>query len=161
VSEDRDQSSSPGAVTAAVAASVAPLPFLAVYATLFIARGAFRPVNPPDITTTPHGELAAGIIAFALLIVGTLSTFWFLSGKRRWLFVLAQAATLGTAIDFVADSTSGPPGIPILLIATSALALVLAFTPASSAHMRVNRPRRLDPTRRAAERAAERAASEV
>lgn len=158
MSEEFKQTSS--VVTSAVAASVAPLPFLGVYSVLFIARGAFRPVNPPDITSTPHGELAAGIIAFALLIVGVLATFWFLSGKRRWLFVLAQAATLGTAIGFVVDAASGPPGIPILLIATSALALGLALSPAANAHMRSHRKARkerkprLDPATRAAERAA-------
>lgn len=143
-------------VTTAVAASITPLPFLAVYGVLFIARGAFRPPTPLDITTTPHGELAAGVVALLLLIFGILATYWFLSGKRRWPFVIAQAATLATAIDFVRDVTSGPSGIPIILIVSSSIAVVLAFTPPAFAHMRTHRPerKRRDPATRAAENAA-------
>jgi hypothetical protein len=152
-----DESETSPAVIVAVATSVAPLPFLAVYATLFIARGGFRPVNPPDITTTPHGELGAGFVALALFVLGTLSIFWYMNGRRRWLFVLGQVATLATAIHFITDSNSGPAGIPILLIATSAVALLLCITPSSSAHIRAQRPqrsKRRDPATRAAERAA-------
>lgn len=135
-------SETPPTVIGAVAAGVAPLPFLAVYSTLFIARGGFRPVNPPDITTTAHGELVAGFIALAIFIAGSISVYWFASGKRRWLFLLGQLATLGTAIDFVADSTSGPAAIPILLIITSAAALVLCVMPVSNAYVRAHRQER-------------------
>jgi hypothetical protein len=140
---DDVESETPPTVIAAVAVGVAPLPFLAVYATLFIARGGFRPVNPPDITSTAHGELIAGFIAALLFILGTMSVFWFMSGTRRWFFVLGQAATLATAIDFVLDSTSGPASVPILLIITSVGALVLAAMPSSwsflSDHRRARR----------------------
>lgn len=136
VALDRD---TPGPVVGAVAAGVAPLPFLAVYATLFIARGAFRPVNPPDITTTAHGELAAGFIALAIFLVGALSIFWFVGGSRRWLFVLGQVGTLGTAVGFATDSTTGPMGIPCMLIATSATALILGFLPQSTSYVRAHR----------------------
>lgn len=139
VALDRD---TPGPVVGAVAAGVAPLPFLAVYATLFIARGAFRPVNPPDITRTAHGELAAGFVALAIFIVGAISVYWFVGGRRRWLFVLGQLATLATAIEFVTDSTSGPIAIPCLLIITSATALVLSFLPLSTAYVRSHRRER-------------------
>ena len=139
VALDRD---TPGPVVGAVAAGVAPLPFLAVYATLFIARGGFRPVNPPDITTTAHGELAAGFIALAIFLVGAVSVFWFVGGRRRWLFAIGQLATLGTCIKFVTDSTSGPASIPCLLIVTSATALILAFLPISTAYMRAHRRER-------------------
>ena len=132
----------PGPVIGAVATGVAPLPFLAVYATLFIARGAFRPVNPPDITTTAHGELMAGFAAAAIFIVGALSIYWFVGGRRRWLFVLGQLATLGTAIDFITDSTSGPMAIPLLLAITSTVALVLSALPVSSAYLRAHRRER-------------------
>lgn len=132
----------PSAVTAAVAAGVAPLPFLAVYATLFIARGGFRPVNPPDITSSAHGELLAGVAAAVIFVVGALSIYWLAGGTRRWLFVLGQLATLATAIDFVADSTSGPVAVPWLLIVTSAVALVLVALPASSAYLRAHRRER-------------------
>ena len=137
--EDRE---TPGPVIGAVAAGVAPLPFLAVYATLFIARGAFRPVNPPDITTTAHGELAAGFVALALFIIGSVSIYWFVGGKRRWLFTLGQLATLGTAIDFVLDSTSGPRAIPVLLVLTSVTALVLAHLRPSWEYMAAHRQER-------------------
>jgi hypothetical protein len=130
-----DESETPGTVIASVAVGVTPLPFLAVYATLFIARGGFRPVNPPDITSSAHGELIAGLIAALLFIVGSISVFWFVGGTRRWLFALGQAATLATAIDFVSDATSGPASIPVLLIITSVISLVLAFLPASSTYM--------------------------
>lgn len=139
MSDDALDGDTPGPVISAVAAGVAPLPFLAVYATLFIARGAFRPVNPPDITSSAHGELIAGFIAVAIMIVGTVSIFMFLGGSRRWLFVLGQLATLGTAISFVADSTSGPAAIPVLLIGTSLAALVLSLLPSSTAYLRAHR----------------------
>ena len=137
-----DEQETPATVIAAVAVGVAPLPFLAVYATLFITRGAFRPVNPPDITTTAHGELGAGLIALALFLIGGISIYWFAGGTRRWLFALGQLATLATAIDFVLDSTSGPAGIPALLLLTSAAALVLAFLKPSWRHMSGHREQR-------------------
>jgi hypothetical protein len=137
-----EERETPGTVIGAVAVGVAPLPFLAVYATLFIARGGFRPVNPPDITTTAHGELAAGFVALALFIVGAISIYWFVSGKRRWLFALGQLATLATAIDFVLDTTSGPMAIPVLLVLTSVTALVLAYLKPSWAYLSAHRAER-------------------
>ena len=118
----------------ATAAGVAPLPFLAVYAVLFISHGSFHPVVPPDITTTKHGELVAGFIALGLFIVEALSVLWLMNGRRRWLFVLTQAATLATSVYFISDRTTGSPTIPILLLATSATALVLALLPQSGAY---------------------------
>jgi hypothetical protein len=138
--DDDDLRDAPGTVIGSVAAGVAVLPFLAVYAILFIARGTVRPVIPPDVGNSKGDELVAGLIALALFIVGALATYWFLDGRRRWLFVLGQAATLGTAVDFIADSTTGSPGIPILLAATSLIALVLAFAPASWEHVRTDVP---------------------
>jgi hypothetical protein len=138
VSDDLD-GDSPGTVIGAAAVGVAPLPFLIVYATLFIARGAFRPVNPPDSTTTAHGELAAGLIAAAIFVVGAISIYWLVGGSRRWLFLLGQLATLAASIGFVSDSSSGPAAIPILLIGTSAVALVLALMPATTAYVRGNK----------------------
>ena len=92
--EDDDPREAPPTVVGATAAGVAPLPFLAVYAVLFISHGSFHPVVPPDITTTKHGELVAGFIALGLFIVEALSVLWLMNGRRRWLFVLTQAATL-------------------------------------------------------------------
>ncbi len=132
---DGDQASdAPPAVIGATALGVAPLPFLAVYAILFLAHGTVHPVSPPDIGSSKNDELLAGLVATALFVIGCLATFWFLDARRRWLFALAQAAALGTSIDFVVDTTSGPPAVPILLLVTSAAALVLAFLPASTRH---------------------------
>ena len=92
---DRD---APPVVIGAVAAGVAPLPFLAVYAVLFIARGTVHPVTPPDVGNSKTTELIAGLIALALFIIGSLAAFWLLDGRRRWLFVVCQAALLATSI---------------------------------------------------------------
>ncbi len=125
----------PPVVIAAVAAGVVPLPFLAVYTVLFIARGTIRPVIPPDIGTSKGDELAAGLIALALLVIGTVAVHWFLAGRRRWPFLLCQAAALGAAIDFLIDPASGSAAVPILLGAAALLALVLALLPASWQHL--------------------------
>jgi hypothetical protein len=134
--DDDEPREAPPAVVGATAAGVAPLPFLAVYAVLFISHGSFHPVVPPDITTTKHGELVAGFIALGLFVVEALSVIWLMNGRRRWLFVLTQAATLATSIDFIADRTTGSPIIPIILLVTSATALVLALHPRSGAYVR-------------------------
>jgi hypothetical protein len=133
--DDDELRDTPPVVIGAVAAGVAPLPFLAVYAVLFISRGTVRPVIPPDIGTTKTDELVAGLVALALFVVGALAVYWFLDGRRRWLFLLCQAAVLATSIDFVIDSTTGSPQVPLLLAVTSLIALVLALLPASWAHM--------------------------
>jgi hypothetical protein len=134
--DDDDLRDAPPVVVGATAAGVAPLPFLAVYAVLFISHGSFHPVVPPDITSTKHGELVAGFIALALFLIEFVSVIWFMNGRRRWLFVLTQAAALGTSIYFLADRTTGSPIVPIVLCATSATALVLALLPQSSAYIR-------------------------
>ena len=45
-----------------------PVPFLAMYALLFLLHGLFVPVQPPDITTTRGGEALAGLVALVLLV---------------------------------------------------------------------------------------------
>jgi hypothetical protein len=137
---DDDATDAPPPVIWAVATGVAPLPFLAVYAILFISRGTVRPVIPPDIGNSKGDELVAGLIALAALIAGALAAYWFLDARRRWLFLLFQAATLATAIDFLLDSTKGPPAIPIALTLTAITALVLALLPASWEHMQADIP---------------------
>jgi hypothetical protein len=139
VDED-DLRETPPPVIGAVALGVAPLPFLAVYAVLFITRGTVHPVVPPDIGNSKGDELVAGIVALVAFVVGAVATYWFLDRRRRWLFVIFQAALLGVSIDFMLDSTTGSPAIPILLAATSLIALVLAFLPASWAHMNRSMP---------------------
>jgi hypothetical protein len=138
--DDDDPRDAPGQVIGGVAAGVAPLPFLAVYAVLFIARGTVRPVIPPDIGNSKGDELVAGLIALVLFVIGAVAAFWFLSGRRRWLFALCQLATLGASIYLISDSTTGSPAIPILLVVTSVVALALAFAPQAWEHMRSDVP---------------------
>ena len=126
----------PSAVIAAIALGVAPLPFLMVYAVLFILHGSVHPVVPPDITGSKTGELVAGIIALVLFVVGVVSVYWYLNQRRRWLFALGQLATLATSIDFTVDPSKGSPLVPVLLVATSAVALVIALLPVSADYVR-------------------------
>jgi hypothetical protein len=134
--DDDDMRESPPAVIAAVAAGVAPTPFLTVYAVLFLAHGFLHPVQPPDITTTQAGEAAAGVITSVLLVAMIMTLFWFIDGRRRWPFILGQLATLVTAIRFLIDSTTGAPAVSAVLAVTSAIALLLALLPASGAYVR-------------------------
>ena len=124
----------------AVAAGVAPLPFLAVYAVLFIARGTVHPVSPPDIGNSKTAELIAGLIALALFIIGSLAALWLLDGRRRWLFVVCQVALLATSVYFIVDRNSGSPAIPILLGITSLISLVLTMLPTTWEHLRQDVP---------------------
>lgn len=126
-------------VVIAIALGVAPLPFLAIYAVLFIAHGWFHHVIPPDVTNSNSGELIAGILALVLFVVMTLSISSFLNRRRRWFFALGQLATLLSAVYLLGNATTGPSGIPILLIATSAVSLVLTALPVSGQHVRASR----------------------
>jgi hypothetical protein len=126
-------------VVFAIALGVAPLPFLAIYAVLFIAHGWLHHVTPPDITSSNHGELIAGLIALALFVVVTLSISSFLNRHRRWFFGLCQLATLLASIYLFGTPTTGPSGIPILLIVTSAISLAITVLPVSARHVRASR----------------------
>ena len=126
----------PSAVIAAIALGVAPLPFLMVYAVLFILHGSVHAVVPPDITGSKTGELVAGIIALALFVIGVVSVYWYMNHRRRWLFALGQLATLATSIDFTVDPSKGSPLVPVLLVATSAVALVISLLPVSADYVR-------------------------
>ena len=121
----------PPTVVAAIAAGVAPAPFLVTYSVLFILHGTVFPVDPPDITGSKGGEALAGVVAFAFLGVIVLGIGWFLSQRTRWLFLAGQATTLGVAIDLLLDPTSGKPAVPLVLAVTSAAAIVLGCVPAS------------------------------
>jgi hypothetical protein len=141
-SVDDDVAETPQRVIWSVALGVGPLPFLAVYAVLFLAHGLIYPVNPPDITGSRGGEAIAGGVAVVLFVVGTIVLFWFLNGRRRWPFVLAQLAALGTCIAFLLDSTTGSPAVPSVLALTSAAALVLAALPSTWGHTGLSLPHR-------------------
>jgi hypothetical protein len=121
----------PPTIIGAIAAGVAPAPFLLTYAVLFILHGTVFPVDPPDITGSHGGEALAGVVALAFLLLLLLSLAWLLSGRTRWLFLAGQLATMGASVNFVLDSTSGQPDVPVVLIVASAVAIVLAVVPAS------------------------------
>lgn len=136
-------------MSAAVALGSAPAPFLAVYSIIFIVHGGFHRVVPPDITGSAHGELIAGIVAFVLFVASVIILFWMLNGTRRWPFVLLQLAVLGTAIDFLIDTTKGGPIVSLFLAVTSGISLVVACLPACWEHVGRQRPRRPVRKRRA------------
>jgi hypothetical protein len=129
VRNDDDDRETPSAVVWAVAAGTAPLPFIGVYAVLFIVHGTINPVAPPDITSTTNGELVAGIVAAVLFIVAVVSLLWMLNGRRRWPFVLVELGLLATAIDFFVDVTKGGRLISFVVAVTAAVALGCAATP--------------------------------
>lgn len=130
----------PGHVSWAIATGTAPLPFLGVYAVLFLVHGLVHPVSPPDITDSRGGETLAGFIALALFVIGCLTLSWFANRRRRWPFLLAQLATLATALDFLLDDTKGGRGVAFLLVVTSLVSLVLALHPASWRHVGLEPP---------------------
>lgn len=125
----------PSAVVWAVAAGTAPLPFLAVYAVIFIVHGGVHPVAPPDITRTAHGELVVGLIALGVFVVDVVALLWMLSGRRRWPFVVVQLAVLATAIDFLIDPTKGGRIVSAVVAVAALAALVCAFLPQSWQHI--------------------------
>jgi hypothetical protein len=133
--DDVDRDAPPVVVGAATAGSV-PVPFLAVYAVMFIVHGKFHPIVPPDITSTQNGEFVAGLIALALFLVSFVAVIWLLNGTRRWPFVLTQLAVLAGAIDLVVDDTRGGGLTAVVICVTAVVALVLAFLPQSAAYVR-------------------------
>jgi hypothetical protein len=123
----------PPAVTAAVAASVAPLPFLAFYAAIFLAHGTVFPTEQPDVTDSLLGETIAGVVALVLFVFLVVGSYRFLSGRGRWAFLLGQAIVVAAMCWFLADSTSGDRQVPIFLLLTSLVALGFWAAPASRA----------------------------
>lgn len=139
--DDDEVRETPSTVVWAVAAGTAPLPFLAVYAVMFIVHGGIHPVAPPDITDSTRGELLAGITALVLFVVAVAALLWLLSGRRRWPFALVQLGLLATAIDFFVDVTKGGRMISLVVAVASVTALACAFAPASWAYLGRTRPR--------------------
>jgi len=128
---DPDPTRTPATVIAAVAAGTVVVPFLIVYAFLFIARGAFVQVDQPDITSSRTGELMAGLVALAFLMLVIWGMGRLLNGWDRWVFLAGQLLTLGVAGDFLLDSASGEPQVPAVVLCASLLAIVLACLPTS------------------------------
>lgn len=141
---DDEVRDTPPAVVGAVALGAAPLPFLAVYAVLFLVHGSVHPVQPPDITSSTGGEFIAGCIAAALFVVTVVGLLWLLNGRRRWLFALVQLGVLGAAIDFLVDGTKGGSFVSLVIALTALGSLVLCFAPASWRHVHRRAPRMLE-----------------
>jgi len=132
VSSERDPQQTPGIVIGAVAAATVVVPFLIVYAFLFIARGIFVEVEQPDITGSRHGEAVAGLIALAFLVLVLIGMLRLLNGSGRLVFWIGQLIALAGSIGFLLDSSSGDPQVPVVTALAAALALVLSVTrPAS------------------------------
>lgn len=147
--DDDEVRETPPSVVGAVAAGTAPLPFLAIYAVMFIVHGGFHRVVPPDITNSARGELIAGIIALALFILTIVVLLWMLNGRRRWPFVLVQLAVLVTAVAFVLDNTKGGRTVSVIVGVAALIALGFAAAPDSWTHVGRSRPgpRRTRPAR--------------
>jgi hypothetical protein len=126
-----DPNRTPGTVIGAVAAGTVVVPFLIVYAFLFIAHGVFVDVGEPDVTSSRAGEALAGVVALAFLILVVLGMGRLLNGRGRWLFALGQAIALAASIDFVLDPSRGDPQVPALVLLGSLIAIVLALVPPS------------------------------
>ena len=92
-----DPHRTPGIVIAAVAAATVVVPFLIVYAFLFIMRGLFVQVEQPDITATRSGEAVAGFVALAFLILVLWGMLRLLNGSNRLIFWAGQLITAGAA----------------------------------------------------------------
>jgi hypothetical protein len=144
--DERELVDTPSVVVGAAAAGTAPLPFLAVYAVMFIVHGGIHKVAPPDITSSSHGELVAGVIALVAFVVALVAMLWLLNGTRRWPFLLAQLAVLATAIDFLIDETKGGRPVSFVVALAALAALVLACLPATSAYVS-RKPRVPEPAR--------------
>ena len=138
---DEDASGTPPTVIGAIAAGVAPAPFLLTYSILFLVHGTVSPVDPPDITGSRAGEAIAGLVALAFLGLIVLGLARFLSRRARWLFLAGQLATLALSIDFLVDATSGQPEVPFALAVASAGAVVLGCVPPSWNWIDAPRPR--------------------
>jgi hypothetical protein len=126
-----DPNRTPGTVICAVAAGTVVVPFLMVYAFLFIARGAFVNVDQPDITSSRTGETIAGLIALGFLLIVLVGIGRLLNGRGRWLFLLGQSIALGLSVDFLFDSSTGQPQVPAVVLTGSLVAIVLACLPTS------------------------------
>lgn len=139
--DEDDYRETPPVVVGAVSVGTVPLPFLAVYAVLFILHGWVRPVHPPDITSTQDGELVAGLIAAAAFIVVTYALVQFLNTRRRWPFALTQLVILGVSVWFLLDDTKGGSAISTLVLVACVVSLALGFAPSSWRHLGKTPPR--------------------
>jgi hypothetical protein len=133
-----DPNRTPGTIIGAVAAGTVVVPFLIVYAFLFIARGLFIQVEQPDITTSRSGEAIAGFVALLFMVLILIGMNRLLNGRDRWVFIVGQVITFGVALDFLIDSSSGEPQVPAVVLIGAITAIVLACVPTSWAWVQTN-----------------------
>src|SRR5579875_3395580 len=126
-----DDAPTPGVVTGAVSIGTAPLPFLAVYTTLFLLHGTVHPVHPPDIGSGQRDEVVAGIVTAVAFVILSIALMQFLNRRRRWPYVVLELAVLAGGVDVAVDNTRGGSTIGLLLAAAALVSLVLGFAPAS------------------------------
>ncbi|SDJ15407.1 hypothetical protein SAMN05444157_2004 [Frankineae bacterium MT45] len=129
-SED-DLKDTPPIVIGSIACGVAPIPFLLTYSAIFLMHGTVFPVDPPDVTNSRFGEAMAGVVAVVYLVAIIVSIGWFLSQRRRWFFLLGQLVSFVVAVDFLLDSSTGDPEVPLMLVITTLGAMVLGLLPTS------------------------------
>lgn len=128
---DLDPNRTPGTVIGAVAAGNVVVPFLIVYAFLFIARGIFVSVSTPDITSSRTGEAIAGFIALIFLFVIFAGMGRLLNGRGRLLFLIGQLVVAVASVWLLLDAASGEPEVPALTLIGALIAMVLAVVPTS------------------------------
>src|SRR5207302_7800204 len=135
---DLDPNRTPGTIIGAVAAGTVVVPFLIVYSFLFVARGLFIQVEQPDITSSRTGEAIAGFVAILFLLLILIGMGRLLNGRDRWVFIAGQAITFAVALDFLIDSSSGEPEVPVVVLLGALPAIVLACVPDSWAGVQPN-----------------------
>ena len=131
-----DPHRTPGIVIGAVAAATVVVPFLIVYAFLFIMRGLFVQVEQPDVTATRSGEAVAGFVALAFLILVLWGMLRLLNGSNRLIFWAGQLITAGAAARFLFDASFGQPQVPAVVLLAALLAILLSCLPPATRWVR-------------------------
>lgn len=141
---EHDDDRTPGVVIGSVAAATVVVPFLVVYAFLFIARGIFVTPEQPDITSSRHGEAFAGFVVVLFLAFVLWGMTRMLNGANRAVFWIGQLLTAGAAGYLLLDASSGEPQVPIVVFLGAVLALALSVTPPANRFVRGSTPRSSD-----------------
>jgi hypothetical protein len=131
-----DPHRTPGVVIAAVSAATVVVPFLIVYAFLFIMRGLFVQVEQPDITGTRSGEAVAGFIALAFLIFVLWGMLRLLNGRNRLVFWAGQLLAAAIAARLLSDTSFGDRQVPAGVLVAAVLAVVLSVLPSATRWVR-------------------------
>ena len=112
------------------------VPFLIVYAFLFIVRGAVRPGRAARHHRQPVRRGGRRLVALAFLVLVLWGMSRLLNGCNRLVFWLGQLITAGGRADFLLDSSSGEPQVPAVVLVAALLALVLSVLPPATRWVR-------------------------